>query len=113
MIIEGSFGLGEAVVSGSVTPDSYTVLKNPLKIKNVYVSEKKFGIFRNDKGENYEKHFSKHEAEKQVLTEEMVLSLAKLSLDIERHYGKPQDIEWAIEKGKIYITQSRPITTLK
>lgn len=112
MIIEGSFGLGELVVSGSVTPDSYIVTKNPLVIKDIYISEKRIAMYRNEKGENYEKVLDE-EANEQVLNEKQILELAKLGLLIEDHYKYPQDIEWAYENNKLYITQSRPITTLK
>ena len=113
MIIEGSFGLGEMVVSGSVSPDSYIVLKDPLSIKDVYIAEKKKMMFRGENGENVFKDLSSEKANDRVLNEEQILELAKMCLKIEEHYGKPQDIEWAFEKGKLFITQSRPITTLK
>jgi pyruvate, water dikinase len=112
MIIEGSFGLGELVVSGSVTPDSYIVTKKPFEIKDIYISEKRIAMYRNEKGENYEKVLE-DEANEQVLNEKQILELAKLGLLIEQHYKFPQDIEWAYEGNKLYITQSRPITTLK
>jgi pyruvate, water dikinase len=112
MIIEGSFGLGELVVSGSVTPDSYIVTKKPLEIKDIYIAEKRIAMYRNEKGENYEKVLE-DEANDQVLNEKQILELAKMGLLIEKHYNFPQDIEWAYEKGKLFITQSRPITTLK
>ncbi len=112
MVIEGSFGLGELVVSGSVTPDNYVVVKDPLAIKDVYVAEKKKAMYRDVDGKNYEKELGE-EANKQVLSEKEILELARMGLKIEEHYGKPQDIEWAYEDGKLFITQSRPITTLK
>lgn len=113
IIIEGSFGLGELVVSGCVSPDSYIVTKDPLKVKDVYIAEKRKAMFRDIEGKNYEKELDDEEANKQVLSEKQILKLGKMGLKIEKHYGKPQDIEWAYEDDVLYITQSRPITTLK
>ena len=112
IIIEGNFGLGELVVNGSVTPDSYIVTKKPLEIKDIYVGDKSKAMYRNEKGENYEKVLDE-ESDEQVLNDKQILELAKLGILIENHYKFPQDIEWAFEKDKLYITQSRPITTLK
>lgn len=111
MIIEGSFGLGEMVVSGQVTPDSYIVNKKSMKLTMKNIGDKKLAMIRKD-GKNIIKNLSEKESNEQVLTEKEVKELALLGKKIEQHYGKPQDIEWAVYKGKIYILQSRPITTL-
>jgi phosphohistidine swiveling domain-containing protein len=113
LIIEGAFGLGEAVVAGMVNPDNYVVDKKSLRITNATVNEKKFGIFRGKDGKNFEKKFSPSEANKRVLTDAQIKELAKIGNSLEKHYGWPQDTEWAIEAGTIYMTQSRPITTYK
>lgn len=112
LIIEASFGLGEAIVSGQVTPDAYVVEKKPFRIidKNISVQER--GLFRKANGGNQWESIPKTKAEKSVLDDQEVLELSKLILTIEKHYGFPCDIEWAKEKKKLYITQSRPITTL-
>ncbi|MHB8084243.1 MAG: phosphoenolpyruvate synthase [Dehalococcoidia bacterium] len=112
LVIEGAFGLGEVVVGGQVSPDYYEVEKSTLKIKDTRVSHKNFKIVRDEKGQNLEVKLLKKEAEEQVLSEAEVLDLANLGLKIEAHYGSPQDTEWAIEGSKIYMVQSRPITTL-
>ena len=112
LVIEGAFGLGEVVVGGQVSPDYYEVEKSTLKVKDTRVSHKNFKIIRDDKGQNLEVKLSKKEAEEQVLSEAEVQELANLGLKIEEHYGSPQDTEWAIEGSKIYMVQSRPITTL-
>ena len=113
IIIEGSRGLGEAVVSGQITPDSYVITKVPQDIidKNVFPQEK--GLFRKPGGGNEWKDIPATEAEKQVLTDEQIVELAKIVIGIEKHYGFPVDTEWAMEKNTFYIVQSRPITTLK
>ncbi len=88
MIIEAVFGLGEALVSGKVTPDSYVIEKDSLKLLDI-----------NKQG-------------RQKLLEKQIKELAKLVGEIENHYGFPVDVEWARAGGKFYILQSRPITTL-
>ncbi len=110
LIIEAGYGLGEAIVSGQITPDSYVVEKEPRRIidKNVVKQEK--GLYRIDKGGNEWKNV--RDGEKQKLSDKEILELSELILKIEQHYGFPVDIEWAKEKGKFYIVQSRPITTL-
>jgi len=112
LVIEGAFGLGEVVVGGLVSPDYYEVDKSTQKIKDIRVSHKNFKIIRDEKGQNKQVNLSSKEAEQQVLSEAEVLELANLGLNIEKHYNSPQDTEWAIEAGKVYMVQSRPITTL-
>jgi phosphoenolpyruvate synthase/pyruvate phosphate dikinase len=112
IVIEGAFGLGEMVVSGEITPDLYIVDKNKLEIKQKNVNEQEIGLFRDKKGNNV-KMKVKNPAE-QVLSDKQIRDLAILGVAIEKHYKKPEDIEWAVdEDDKIYILQSRPITTLK
>ncbi|MDD5050168.1 MAG: PEP/pyruvate-binding domain-containing protein [Candidatus Pacebacteria bacterium] len=113
LIIEGGYGLGEAIVSGQITPDSYIVEKNPRNIVDVNISVQERGLFRLPKGGNEWRDVSKEEGEKQKLSGKQILELTEIILGIEKHYGFPCDIEWAFEKGKFYIVQSRPITTLK
>lgn len=107
ILIEAGFGLGEAMVSGMVTPDSYVIDKKGLSIYD-------FKIGRQKKMTTKEGTVSIPE-EKQTerkLSEEKAIELARLCIQIEDHYGAPQDIEWTIEKDKIYILQSRPVTTI-
>ncbi len=112
LIIEAGFGLGEAIVSGSVTPDSYMVEKDPRRTIDTNVSEQTKALYRADSGGNEWQQLGAKGAER-VLTDEQILQLSTLILQIEQHYGCPQDIEWAYANGQFYITQSRPITTLK
>ncbi|MBI2108650.1 MAG: hypothetical protein HYT93_00510 [Parcubacteria group bacterium] len=113
LIIEAALGLGEAIVSGQITPDSYVVEKEPRRIvdKNI-VTQNKSLIRANGEIGNEWVAVPKEKGEKQVLTDEQILQLSELVLKIEKHYEFPVDIEWAYEKGKFYIVQSRPITTL-
>lgn len=113
LIIEAGLGLGEAIVSGQITPDSYVVEKEPRRIIDKNISEQKRGLFRSEKGGNEWRDVLQQEGEKQTLTDEQILELSEIILHIENHYGFPCDIEWAFEEGKFYIVQSRPITTLQ
>ncbi|MFN4213118.1 MAG: PEP/pyruvate-binding domain-containing protein, partial [Microgenomates group bacterium] len=111
IIIEAILGLGEYIVGGRVSPDHYEVDKRSLvilkkEIKNQSVKLVKSGI------KNKEVKLSKKEALSQKLTDEEIIKIALLVSDIEKHYYFPQDIEWAIEKERIFIVQSRPITTI-
>lgn len=113
LIIEAGFGLGEAIVSGQITPDSYVVSKVPRHIIDINVAPQDRGLFKNKQGDNEWKSLSETRVGKQVLSDDEILELSELILRIEKHYGVPQDIEWAFEKKCFYIVQSRPITTLQ
>src|SRR3989338_4745048 len=111
MVIEAGFGLGEAIVSGSVTPDTYIVHKDDFSILDINVSEQSMMIVKSG-NKNLHKKLSPRAGGKQKLTGKQIVEFAKIAKNIEKHYKHPQDIEWAYVKGKFYITQSRPITTL-
>lgn len=113
LIIEAGFGLGEAIVSGQITPDSYVVEKEPRRIIDINVNTQTRGLYRAKGGGNEWREISESKASSQVLNEAQILELSSVVIGIENHYGFPCDIEWAFEKGKFYIVQSRPITTLK
>lgn len=109
--VEAIYGLGELIVQGAVTPDHYEVDKQTLKItsKEVDVQEKK--MIKKDH-DNAIIALNKSEGSKQKLTDEEIIAVATLGKKLEQHYYFPQDSEWAIEKGKVYLVQTRPITTL-
>ncbi len=113
MVIEAVYGLGEYIVGGKVNPDQYIVNKETKKIQNIDVKKQEIGLFRNEQGENEELKISPEQQERQVIPDTHILELARLGRKIEEHYKKPQDIEWAVEKGTVYITQSRAVTTFK
>jgi pyruvate,water dikinase len=128
LVIEAGYGLGEAIVGGIITPDTYVVLKGKSQKANVksvedsnyngslpildkYISQQEIMITkRNGVTEEYPIEPAKQELQK--LTDEKIIELANICIGIEKHYGFPCDIEWAMEKDVLYITQSRPITTL-
>lgn len=110
--IEAGFGYGEAVVSGSITPDRYLFDKTTRKIISKEINAQDFKIVKDMAGGDKHVAISANLQKTQKITDEQIMALAEYGLKIEQHYGKPQDTEWAIEKGKIYFVQSRPITTL-
>ncbi|MCX6763660.1 MAG: hypothetical protein NTZ97_02920 [Candidatus Moranbacteria bacterium] len=112
MIIEAGLGLGEAIVSGSITPDSFVLDKKKKEITDVNVAKQARKIIRGLSGGTKWVNIPKNIQEKQKLADKKVLELASICAGIEKHYKKPQDIEWAYGRGKFYIIQSRPITTL-
>ncbi len=114
IVIEAAYGLGEAVVGGMVTPDTYILSKNPLKIVSKHISKQTWKVDRAKSGKGTEHVDIPEELQdKQKLPDDKIIELAKLGLTSENHYNHPQDMEWAYEGGKLYIVQSRAITTLK
>lgn len=113
VVIEANWGLGETVVSGSVTPDTYVVDKETGEILNTTIGSKEAVIVRDpETGETVEESTPEEKREAQVIDSEEASELADLGRKLEEHYGRPQDAEWAEEDGKIYLVQSRPITVL-
>ncbi len=114
LVIEASFGLGEAVVSGSVSPDRYLIRKDPLRLWRRDVHCKELAIEYGPQGGTCERTLSREEGGRPTLDEREVLAVAALGLRIEEHYGSPQDTEWAFDPaGELWMLQSRPITTLR
>ena len=112
VIIEAVFGLGEGIVSGRIQPDHYIVSRE-LKILDKSIVDKKIALFRNSSGKTEIVNLTKERSESQVLTDYEIKRLASYALQLEEHYRKAQDIEFAIDSGKIFIVQTRPITTLE
>lgn len=112
IVIEGAFGLGEVVVGGQVEPDTYTLSKDGPRLLELRVGKKAFKIVRGADGHDQRVDLSEAEAALRVLHDDEVVRLGELALEVERHYGKPQDIEWAEAGGQWYLVQTRPITTL-
>ncbi len=111
LVIEAGFGLGEAVVSGSITPDSYMIDKRTMKLVEKKISKQDFMITR-VQGKDETIRVEEELQEAQKLSEDEIMALARYGVAIEQHYQSPQDMEWAIEGRKVYIVQSRAITTL-
>lgn len=111
IVIEAIFGLGELIVQGAETPDQYIIdkYKGEILTKNISVQEKMLSRKGN---KNIIFAVPKQLQKRQKISDKQILKIAILGKKIERHYFFPQDIEWAIENDKIYIVQTRPITTL-
>lgn len=112
IIIEAVLGLGELVVQGQQIPDRYEVEKGTLAILKKEISVQDKMLVRKGR-ENRQVDVPKGLKNKQKVSDEKIIELSSLGKKIERHYFFPQDIEWAIEKGKVYIVQTRPVTTLR
>ncbi|MCJ8325088.1 MAG: hypothetical protein HRU29_08970 [Rhizobiales bacterium] len=108
-VIDASFGLGEAIVSGIVTPDNYIVDKVSMQILEKRVSDKAIAMHLNPDGGISEQAPTDPKA--QALSQTQILELTTLIKATESHYGFPVDIEWAYENGKLHLLQARPITT--
>ncbi|MDO8579005.1 MAG: phosphoenolpyruvate synthase [Dehalococcoidales bacterium] len=117
ILIEAIFGLGEAIVGGEVKPDFYVIDKAKMAISLKKVSHQDWQLTRNPDNRNSDTNIHApippEKRDLQKITDEDILKLAKLGKQIEEHYKFPQDIEWAKEDGKIFILQTRPITTIK
>ncbi len=112
MILEAAWGLGEAVVSGAVSPDNYVVSRTE-GVLDVTVADKKVFHERDaETGETVEREVAAYKRDKRVLATSEIDRLVDLGERVENHYGTPQDVEWAIVGADIYMLQSRPITTI-
>ncbi len=112
IIIEAVWGLGEGIVSGKITPDTY-LINHELEIKSKKIANKKIAITRDSSGSRSIVKLREEKANSQVLKEHEIVRLAGLAKQLEEHYSKPQDVEFAIEGEDIFIVQTRPITTLQ
>ncbi|MGZ8676789.1 MAG: phosphoenolpyruvate synthase, partial [Solirubrobacterales bacterium] len=112
LVIEGSLGLGESVVSGSVSPDHYVIHKDPLAILVRDVHPKELTIESRPDGGTVTRELSGEESLRPAASDEEVLAIAELGVRIEQHYGSAQDTEWAIDAdGEMWMLQSRPVTS--
>ena len=108
--VEASFGLGEALVSGLVNPDVYTVRDGEVVAKTI--SAKQLAIAASPAGGTEEHAVEPERQDQPALTDAQVVQLSRLGRRIEAHFGSPQDIEWCLADDGFQIVQSRPITTL-
>lgn len=117
IVIEAVYGLGEAIVSGEVTPDLFILDKEDLRIISKTINKQEWQLIKNPSADkdclNIKANIPPEKQIAQKITDEEVIQLAAIGKNIEKHYNFPQDIEWAKEDGHIYITQARPVTTIK
>jgi pyruvate,water dikinase len=112
IVIEAVFGLGEGIVLGMIEPDHFVVDKDTEQVLEKRIGMKKLAYTRDSSGKTVKKQLHEAFIEKEVLYTHELKDLIKTAKKIEDHYNFPQDIEYAFEQGNLYITQSRPITTL-
>ena len=112
IVIEGAFGLGEVVVGGEVEPDTYVLDKKGPHLLTVRVGHKSHQQVAAADGTVSRLELTGNDAQHRVLADDEAVAIAKLGLQVETHYGAPQDIEWSIAGGQTYLVQTRPITTL-
>ncbi|MDR0334262.1 MAG: phosphoenolpyruvate synthase, partial [Methanomassiliicoccaceae archaeon] len=112
IIIEAGFGLGEAIVCGEVTPDTYTVNKGHMEIVKKRIATQKWKYIKGASGATKKADIPKEQQKAQKIEDRFVIELASVGRQIEIHYERPMDIEWCIEENKVYIVQARPITAV-
>jgi len=110
--IEAVWGLGEGIVSGKITPDIYNVDRK-LEILEKKIANKKVALTRDSGGNQIEIKLKEEISNSQVLKQHEITKLAEIAIKLEEHFKKPQDIEFAIERGEMYIVQTRPVTTME
>lgn len=111
IMIEGSWGLGEYIVQGTVTPDNFVVDKDSLTITSRRINEKSIELIRKEGGDVEERKVEPERAKAQVISDEQIAQLADYAKRIEKHYGCYMDMEWAVDhKDRLCILQARPET---
>lgn len=113
MVIEAIWGLGEYIVQGKVTPDHYEVNKSDLVIVEKRIASQKIMLVRDAAGHTREKSVAKTKQNVQKISDREIETLAGLSKKLEEHYFFPQDSEFAVSQGTVYLVQTRPVTTVK
>lgn len=112
LVIEAALGLGEVVVSGAVEPDTYIVAKDGPRLLSARIGHQTHRLVAGDDGAVHREELEGVHAHGRVLSDEEVLAVARLGLQVEAHYGEPQDTEWAYSEGRLWMLQARPVTTL-
>ncbi|MGK2852749.1 MAG: phosphoenolpyruvate synthase, partial [Microbacteriaceae bacterium] len=112
LVIEAALGLGEVVVSGAVEPDTYIVAKDGPRIISTRIGHQSHRLLPGPGGTVRREELADADADARVLSDAEVLAVANLGLQVEEHYGEPQDTEWAYSGERLWMLQSRPVTTL-
>ncbi|MEW5872250.1 MAG: PEP/pyruvate-binding domain-containing protein [Chloroflexota bacterium] len=112
MVIEGVYGLGEGIVSGTITPDHFKIDRETLEIRFKYIAPKGLMFTKDSVCGCIEIPVPEELKNQPVLNEQELELLVKMANRVEAHFGSPQDIEWGAEADQFYLLQSRPITTL-
>ncbi len=113
IIIEAVYGLGEGIVSGMYTPDHYEVEPSDFSIKNKEVAvQSRMLAFNKETDQNEEVAVPSEKQGRQKIPDKIIIELAKVGKKLQKHYGNPQDVEWAYEDGEVYLVQTRAVTTI-
>ena len=112
IVIEAGYGLGEAIVGGEVTPDTYKIDKSNMDIKSKRISTQKWKYTKGKDGKTVKVDIPAGKEKEQKVEDARIKEIAEIGRQIEVHYGKPMDMEWCVEDGKAYIVQARPITAV-
>ena len=115
VVIEAIWGLGELIVQGAVTPDHYEVLKRTMAIQTKHVERQLKKMRRKTSDHRVENEILSVAADKQrvqKLPDRFIVELAELGVKLQDHYFFPQDVEWALDNDKLFLVQTRPITTI-
>ena len=112
IVIEAVWGLGEMIVQGSVIPDKYVVQKETFYILSKEINSQTTQLIKTPSGQTKEVNVPNRIKNNTKLNDKEIVQLAKYADVLQKHYFFPQDSEWAREKGKIYIVQTRPVTTI-
>jgi pyruvate,water dikinase len=112
VVVEAAFGQGEVVVSGAVEPDTYRVGAGGTRLLAARVGHQTHEIVRGEGGGDRTVPLDPERADARVLSDDEACDIARLALDVQQHFGVPQDVEWAMAGRRIWLVQARPITTL-
>ena len=110
IVIEAGYGLGEAIVGGEVTPDTYVVDKQKMEVLKKRISTQTWKYVRGKNGGCEKEDIPGDKIKAQKIPDSRIQEIAEIGRQIEIHYEKPMDMEWCIEDDKAYIVQARPIT---
>jgi pyruvate,water dikinase len=110
MVIEAVWGLGELLVSGQITPDHYVVARDGT-LKRSQVAVQQVALVALPEGGTRQETLDPERGGDRVLSDEELRELAELGNRLQEHFGGPQDVEWAFQEGRLYLLQSRPVTT--
>jgi pyruvate,water dikinase len=112
IVIEAASGLGEALVAGKVRPDTYVVSHDQPRVLSTHAGAQEFALVRRADGSEARVELHRTDTSPPVLSDAEILQIATLGRRVEERYGSPQDVEWAIGDGDVWLVQARPITTL-
>jgi pyruvate,water dikinase len=112
MVVEAVFGLGEGIVSGLITPDHYVIQRRDGALVREFVSTQMVAIVNATDGGTVEMELPEEQGAARVLHDRQLNDLRQIGLRLEQFFGRPQDIEWCLRGGELFVLQSRPITSL-